>query len=199
MKLGYWARHPLRLLEWLRYALFEISHPGAPWISAGAIRFLDQHLSRDMRCLEFGSGRSTLWIAARVGHLTSVEHNPDWYARVDRDLRRHAATNCELWLVPLDHPERDREREQYDPVPRYVSVLKEFPAESLDVVLIDGHYRTTCLKHCGGKLRRGGFLVVDDLGYWPNRRPPVPDGYHLVHESISGRDALKATGVWKRE
>ena len=199
LNLHYWSRHPLRLVERLGYLLFEIVHPEAPWISPGAVRFLDAHLTRQMRCLEFGSGRSTLWIAARVEHLTSIEHDPDWFARVERDLRRRPTPNCAVRLIRLDHAEADAERDGYDPLPRYVAILDEFAAEALDLIVIDGHYRTTCIRHCGKKLRRGGLLVVDDIGYWPNRRPPIPSGCRLVHESVSGSSGLKATGIWRKE
>ena len=97
--------------------------------------------------------RSTAWFAGKLGRLVSVEHNPGWYERVRARLASENLTNVDYRLIPLDHPESDPERAEYATVPRYVAVADEFPDDSLDFVLVDGHYRTNCIRRCLGKLR----------------------------------------------
>jgi hypothetical protein len=61
---------------------FRRQHPEAPAIVANAVIILDNWLRPTDRGLEWGSGRSTIWLASRVAHVLSVEHNPVWYTRV---------------------------------------------------------------------------------------------------------------------
>jgi hypothetical protein len=56
------------------------------------------------RGAEFGSGRSTLWFAARVAELTSVETNTRWHERVTNQLKECGVSNVEYILVPEDKP-----------------------------------------------------------------------------------------------
>ena len=95
-------------------------------------------------------------------------------------------TNVDYRLVPLDHPVSDAERAEYATVPRYVAVADEFPDRSLDLGVVDGHYRTNCIRRCLGKLRPNGLLMVDDVNMWPTREEiPVPAGL------ASGRPRLE--------
>ena len=43
--------------------------------------------------VEFGSGNSALWFAARVGHLLSIEDDADWFAHIQRELACRRITN----------------------------------------------------------------------------------------------------------
>ena len=70
-----------------RYAVqqaFQRQHPEAPVIVANAVIILDNWLRSTDHGLEWGSGRSTTWLAARVAHLVAVEHDPTWHTRVKR-------------------------------------------------------------------------------------------------------------------
>jgi len=40
------------------------------------------------RMLEWGSGRSTAWLSARVQSIQSIEHDREWYERVRTQLGR---------------------------------------------------------------------------------------------------------------
>jgi predicted O-methyltransferase YrrM len=149
-----------------------------------------------MSGLEFGSGRSTTWFAGRLGSLTSVEHDARWYAQVRAKLDRRQIANVDLKLIPLDHSESEPERADYNPAPAYVAVLDEFRDRSLDLVVVDGHYRTTCVKRSVPKLKPGGLLLVDDTEMWHEvGGPPVPKGWHLVDRSSNG---IKQACIWQK-
>ena len=194
MNLNFWLRRPHLVVARLRYWLWEWANPDKPWLTPGAVAFCARALDRSMHALEFGSGRSTAWFARHVGRLTSVEHAEAWYRKVREQLDRENPGQIDYRLVPLEHPEAEPEQEHYDPLPAYVGVLAGFPEESLDLVVIDGHYRTACLRACPPRLAPGGLLLVDDVHLWGGvARVPVPAGWPLVHRSGNG---LKETCLW---
>ena len=95
MHFGYWIRNPRRIWSRLRYWWWEKRNPDKPWLTPGAVEFLETALTREMSGLEFGSGRSTAWYAGKLGRLVSVEHEPVWHSRVKRELARLNCTNVD--------------------------------------------------------------------------------------------------------
>jgi hypothetical protein len=196
VNITYWARRPHLVLARARYWAWEKQNPDKPWLCPEAVSFCAQTLTKSMRALEFGSGRSTAWFARHVGHLTSVEQSEAWFERVSAELERQGLDNIDYRLIPLDHPATEPEHEVYDPLPAYVAAFDTFPDESLDFLVIDGHYRTACLRVGLPKLKPGGLLLVDDVNMWGTpAQVPIPEGWPLVHQSDNG---LKITCVWRK-
>jgi hypothetical protein len=146
-----------------------------------------------MRALEWGSGRSTLWFAARVESLTSVEHDVGWFQRMEPQLR--GLSNVVYKHVPLEHPISMPTYRSYEPRPRYVAVADEFPDESLGLVVVDGHYRQACVRAVLSKLQPGGLLLIDNWNRMDRDEWGVPDGYALVHVSSN---AMTETAIWSK-
>ena len=195
MNLGYWIRRPRMAFRRLLYWRWERRNPDKPWLTPGAVAFLESHLAPPMVGLEFGSGRSTPWFAARLGHLTSIEHHAGWAATVRTRLADLGRTNVDHRLIPLDHTETEPERESYDPLPEYVAAVAGFVDRSLEFIAVDGHYRTQCIRFALEKLKPGGLLLVDDANLWPGDAPPVPADWPVVSRTSNG---LKITAVWRR-
>lgn len=176
--------------------MWEVMNPGMPWLSPSSIAYCERVLTNGMQALEFGSGRSTAWFAQRVRHLTSVEHSEEWYRVVRRQLEERGIVNVDYRLVLLDHPEAEPEQDAYSSVPRYVAILSDFSDAALDLVIVDGHYRSTCIRACARKLAPGGLLLVDDIGMWGRGDGvPVPKAWALVHRSGNG---IKETAIWQK-
>ena len=57
--------NPVYAARRISYELYERRHR-EPWLAQGAIAFIDAQFSRNGRGLEWGSGRSTQWFAARL-------------------------------------------------------------------------------------------------------------------------------------
>jgi len=148
-----------------------------------------------MTGLEFGSGRSTAWFAGKLQSLTSVEHHAGWHAIVTEQLAKSGRTNVDYRLIPLEHPEAEGEQSEYDPTPNYVAVVNAFPDSSLDLAVVDGHYRSHCIQAVLTKLKRGGLLLVDDANLWPGNAPPVPGNWTEVSRTTNG---LKFTVIWRK-
>src|SRR5688500_8981485 len=65
-----------------------------PWITFMAREFLDSALSSQDTVVEYGSGGSTLYYALRCRTVVSVEHDPDWFDRVQSALAALGVRNC---------------------------------------------------------------------------------------------------------
>src|ERR1035437_5170281 len=54
-----------------------------PWMNFNAISLLNKYLTKDMTVFEWGSGSSTLFLSQRVYKVISIEHNKEWYSKVN--------------------------------------------------------------------------------------------------------------------
>jgi predicted O-methyltransferase YrrM len=195
MAIGFWLARPVLLVHRLRYWMWERRNPDKPWLCPGTIEFCERNLRRDMRALEFGSGRSTRWFCSKVGHLTSIEHDAAWYAKVREELKAAGVGNVSYLHVPLDHDVREGERVTYEPAPRYVDIVDKFADRSLNLVIVDGHYRTHCVRRAVPKIAPGGYLLVDDINLWPSADAlPIPRDWRIVDDSTNG---IKRAIIWQ--
>lgn len=189
-----WLRNPQALYHRLRYYVWEKMNPGAPWLCPGTVAFCRSHLTKQSKVLEYGSGRSTRWFAERVASIISVEHNTEWHGIVSKKLA--GLDNVDYRLVPLSHPESEPEQAAYDPLPPYVSVASEIADGSLNLVVVDGHYRSHCIRCAAAKIAPGGWLLVDDVNFWPSIASiPAPAGWSIADDSTNG---IKRCIIWQR-
>jgi len=186
---------PLYVAGRIQNWLYEKRHPDHPWLAPSAIAWLGQHLRPGMRGFEWGSGRSTLWFAKRLQHLTSIESDTAWFQQVSRMVQEAGLTNVELRHIPLEHPEAQTYAFDYPQLPANASAILDFPDASLDFVLVDGWYRPVCARAALPKLKPGGILVIDNTD-WPDLpHVHVPTDWPLMHRS---RNVLTETSVWRR-
>ncbi len=162
----FWKSHwtPRYIVARLAYMVYDRRNPNAPWLTKSAIDILDSALRPTDRMLEFGSGRSTIWFAERAGHITSVEHNSAWHAKVSQLFKDKGIANVDYRLAEIGVPERPRSDEPY------IAVASEFADASFDVILVDGMYRGDCVLAVISKLKPGGLLVIDNIQWFlPSR------------------------------
>ena len=184
------------MLQRVKYALdrsLELLHPNDPWISPAAVQFCNANLNRSQVGLEWGSGRSTRWFAQRLKRLLSIEYNKEWHAKVTAAISD--LPNVECRYIPLDHPLDEPCRADYDPIPKYVGVVEAFCDNSLDFVVVDGHYRPICIRHALRKIKPDGLLLVDDAGWLQLTDWGVPPAWPVVHNS---HNSYKSTTVWQK-
>ena len=119
------------------------------WISEPAKKRLEAWLQPHMTGMEFGSGCSTVWLAQRVKHLVSVEHNIEWHHRVKTLLDSYGVSNATLIYAEPDN---------------YLNVLKKCQDKSLDFVFNDGlaTLRTKCIETSWRKIKKGGVMIIDN-------------------------------------
>lgn len=134
--------------------------PDHPWLTRASNQILASCLRKSDIGLEFGSGRSTLWFAKRIEHLTSVEHHELWYRKVRQMLEDHEQSNVDYRLIPMDKEDRDAGDAAY------VKILDHIRTDSIDVVLVDGIYRDFCALKALRVIRPGGILVLDNANWF---------------------------------
>ena len=162
---------PHYILSRIKVFVNEARHPDHPWLTQEANSVLSTMLKPTDVGLEYGSGRSTLWFAHRIKHLTSVEDNESWFKLISNKLIIQNISNVHY----LSCRAEGYEKPERSP---YIQVINTFSENSLDFVLIDGKYRDVCACMALEKIRPGGFIVIDDINRYlpcdsisPNSRP----------------------------
>lgn len=150
---------------------------GLPWISFGAIRYLERFLQPNMQVFEYGSGGSTVFFAGRCKRIVSVEDDADWAQRVRR--RTGTAQNVELIFeatpkIQYRSDGRPFEREDFTTS----SYVRAIDGVNPDVVLIDGSEdwrlettrRSVCFRHVEPAMKLGAIIILDDSWAYPQLR-----------------------------
>jgi predicted O-methyltransferase YrrM len=134
-------------------------HADLPWLTPRANEVLGTLLRPTDHGLEFGSGRSTIWLARHVSRLTSVEHNEKWHAKVVAELKERGLHNADCLFFPAAGPAGGEPSE-------YARVALRFADDSLDFVLVDGIHRDRCAQLALPKVRSGGLFIVDNVNWF---------------------------------
>jgi hypothetical protein len=142
------------------WAVYQWRHPAEPWITPAAVAILADCLRPTDVGLEFGSGRSTAWFAARMASITSFENNPAWFAKVEVMLKSRGCSNVDLRLYEDDGTCRQ------GCASAYVRAIDGWQPGSLDFALVDGVCRDHCALKVVDKLRPGGLLVIDNVNWY---------------------------------
>jgi hypothetical protein len=157
---------PRYIINRLILMAYERNNPNSPWLTNSMVDLLDTWLCSTDVGLEFGSGRSTIWFAKQVKHLISVEHDPEWYAKVNKQLhmlREPISERVDYHLLEVEKAKPETSE--------YVKVLEEVKNESLDFCLVDGMARDYCALASIDKLKSGGILIIDNVNwYWPREQ-----------------------------
>ena len=193
---------PQYVLNRTKLLFYELRHPDHPWLTQQANQILSTLLRQQDVGLEWGSGRSTSWFAQRIKHLTSVEHDEAWYKAVYSKLKVNNISNVNYLLCKLD------EGNEKTTESSYVQVANTFSKESLDLVIIDGKYRSVCANIVLEKIRPGGIIVIDNVerylpyesistGSKPNFLPPISvEWSHFLNRVNDWRFIWTSNGIW---
>lgn len=182
---------PRYLAHKLAEVAYERRHPDHPWFTREAIRRLAAWLRPEHGVLEWGSGRSTPWLARRCATLLAVEHHRGWYEQVSRQLAEAGFANVDYRLVEEA---------------RYAAVADELADGSLDLVVVDGLFRDQTTLRSLPKLRPGGWVVFDNANWYLRSRsrtphslpadgPPASAGFAEVERAIAGWGATWTSNV----
>lgn len=136
---------------------YQKTHQHLPWLTKTANVILGSYLQKTDVGLEFGSGRSTAWLASQCKHLSSVEHHEAWYNKVDEMLKNSNTDNVKYHFIPREASDGDGEEAEY------VKIIDTFEANSIDFALIDGIYRDHCVLRVIDKIRPGGVVIIDNV------------------------------------
>jgi len=133
-----------------------------PWLTYGAIAFLEERLKDTFEVFEYGAGNSTIWYSRRVKKITAVEHVAVWAEIAGRNLNGSGTV-----LMREIEGERDYEKITYRGLEErnhYTNAIKETDTR-YQVIVVDGVYRNACTVIALERLADEGVLVVDNTDY----------------------------------
>lgn len=147
-----------------------------PWLPYSVTKFIRQVI-QPHNVFEWGSGGSTVMFLEMGCWLVSIEHDPAWYDRINGQLKNRTLAHYHYRLIPYEQGEIGPDKAdpthyksgstELGPVNfrAYCSVIVDGPP--FDLVLVDGMARASCLAHAAGKVKPGGWLVLDNTGDRP--------------------------------
>lgn len=117
----------------------------------------------EARVFEWGSGASTLWLAARAGSVHSVEHHAGWAEVLAPRLPAHVVLRV-VQATPATDPLIGSAKPGHDGLDftAYVAAIDDVPGD-FDLVVIDGRAREACLVRAVDRLAPGGIIVFDNV------------------------------------
>lgn len=147
-----------------------------PWLPYLATDYILRLHPRDI--FEWGSGESTLfWVELGVKHLVSIEHNQDWYNKVNERIPKFTTATFGYFLIPYEPGEIGPDKAnplhyksgstELGPVnfKNYASAIDSYG--QFDLILMDGMARASCLYHAINHVKPGGCIVLDNTGDRP--------------------------------
>ena len=159
------ARHPRDVRRYFTTSLTETDATlrlGLPWMSYGAIRYLDARLKPSDFVFEYGCGGSTIFFASRCRRVVTVESDPHWAEAIQRETRRLGLSNVEVVHAAAGDPSTAEFANS--------AFALATPDEQPDVVVIDSWdvepphpLRPVLFRRAEQFVRRpGGMIVLDD-------------------------------------
>jgi hypothetical protein len=147
----------LFLRAWVSDRLFKLSPMKAslPWMPYSTILKLHSVIRKDFNILETGCGGSSLFFLQRCKTLTSLEHDKKWILELENRISVPNYKN--RWSLVL----RDLTTEAFNKSP-YLDFIKNQKEETFDLISIDGRLRSESLKIASSKVKRGGFILLDN-------------------------------------
>lgn len=166
----------------------ELKRPEAPWLTSNANAILNDLIKPADIGVEFGSGRSTIWFAKRLRHLTSIENDPNWFNNVSQRINSISLSDKVDYRLCQTNEE-------------YAAQADTFIDSSIDFCLIDGLVRDKCAMAMLPKIKPGGILVIDNIErYLPNDHSFSPDSRRSKDgfKSKIWQDFFEATKNYRR-
>lgn len=120
--------------------------------------FLLSFLKKTDRFLEYGSGESTNIISEYVKEIVSVEHNYEWFKKVDEKKNN----NVKILYAPVDKPYVEGGHDgTYEQFETYIKIPINYA--KFNVVLIDGRARIECFKYIKNVIEENALVFVHDF------------------------------------
>ena len=197
-------RSPSQIWPYLRYNPLWGRRPvdvGLPWISFGALEFLDTFLHPEHEVFEYGGGGSTLYFAQRAHHVLTMENHPVWHGILGTALAQKQLDNaqCEYHPISGDAPEQFRND----------AFFRRIEEQLWDVILIDCYcgYSTTrygllrpyAFELAIAQVKPGGIIVLDDSWMYRELLAPRP-GWRITDYVGVGpcRFGVTSTAVFEK-
>jgi len=151
-------------------APLDVDGTAIPWVTYPFIDLIKERITKAHSVFEFGSGNSTFFYAKHAARVVSVEHNKEWYEKIEKSKPE----NSRMIFCDLTYDG------EYCRMP--VKLQEKF-----DLIIIDGRDRVNCCTQAIHALAPGGVIVLDN-----SERPAYKAGIEFLisngfkHLSFSG-------------
>lgn len=165
-----------------------------PWVNFPTIDFLKKIVHSNMKVYEYGSGSSTFFWAKCSKEVVSVEHDEQWVKLVRDNLSKYHINNVSLSFIPPEKDEKFIRNDIENPsdyssddklfkgyhFKKYAQSINQFPDNYFDIVIVDGRARPSCLIDSRGKVKPGGYLLIDNTerDYYLKQTLPILEKEH---------------------
>lgn len=171
----------------LKQIFYFKKYPDNPWMTKDSINLLEQLIKKTDVGLEYGSGKSTKWFAKRCKHLTSIEHNKDWFEIVSRTIKNQ--NNIDYRLLSLNENPFES---------KYFKSIFEFADESLDFIINDGKYRDLIASEGLKKIKYGGIYILDNAERYIENNFNLPESMTSDwNTSVHWKHFNEITSKWR--
>ena len=119
-----------------------------PFLVLDAIKRLDGLVGPGAKVLEIGGGNSTLWFLSKGAQVTTFDHDAEWVKSIELAARGNERLRITVAIGQ-----------------EAVRLIDALPDQTIDLALVDstGHIPATlCIPSVRRKLKRGGWLVLDN-------------------------------------
>ena len=167
-----------------------------PWMDDLEIECLDSVLRNTDKCLEYGSGGSSLWLSRRVKLLHSIEHNQRWAA----EITKRAPSNMILhWRRP-DTPYTEYEAALQGQFDSYLAVVDSLQT-MFDVCVVDGRARIEAAIKVAPWIKPKGVLFFHDWFTRPRYTSRVKEleKFYEFDEDLSIDTTKQTMAVFRRK
>jgi hypothetical protein len=189
-----------------------------PWITFQAMDFLAANLAKNDAVFEYGGGGSTLFFLSRVKEVVTVEHNREWFEvlkKIAAEKKNASWKGNFIAAEPgniVDNPDPS-EPAHYSSADEpskgmnyrnYVCNIDSFNDGYFSCVIVDGRSRPACIAHAIAKIRKNGFLVLDnsDRAYYLTKTLPLlKDSFQLVMDEVGPSPYSRSftkTNIWRK-
>lgn len=176
------------LIAKFKYFLFQKQHPNYPWLNQDAILLLENLISKNDIGLEFGSGRSTIWLAKMCRSLISIENNENWFHIVNQQIKSFDNIQYLFKSVNTSQPNESE----------YLDIINELENESVDFILNDGKIRDLVALKTLPKLKSGGIFILDNAERYIPHSFDLPESINVSQISTNWNEFLEHTRSWRK-
>jgi len=155
-----------------------------PWYTYPTLSVLTRIVSAQHRVFEYGCGNSSLWWAAHAQSVISVEHHPEWAAKISaqapsnatvllKEFQSNEAANETTKQFIAKNPNLPLSGNRTLDIEHglltvgfsdYATEITKYPA--FDIIVVDGMARSLCAWIAAHCLKPDGFIVFDNSDRW---------------------------------
>jgi len=189
-----------------------------PWITFPVIDFLTKNVDHNTRVFEYGGGGSTLFFLNRAKEVITVEHDQQWFTTLEQIIASKKSNN---WTGKFILPEKMNTTHSLNPsdpahyytddeafknftFQSYASSIEQYPDEHFNIVLVDGRSRPSCIHHSIPKIKKRGYLIVDNSDrayYFTQLVNIIQKHFKLLYNKKSPSpyaSFFTQTGIWQK-